>query len=146
MLFISENVIIKVLYDKHTFKSPIYEKQPYILVENKNEGDCKKISDELNRIIENSNVQRKHVVNLNTRRITTAYNTVEFDSGSSSDILNTSYGLYITLEHLKKIECLYYIIYKDFPNTAFKYNKRFNPSDEAKRQIEKFMKERWYKK
>lgn len=146
MLFISENVIIKVLYDKHTFKSPINEEQRYILVENKNGGDCDTVSNELNRIIENSNVQRKHVVNFNTRRKTLGYNTVEFDSGSSSDILSTSYGLYIPLEHLKKIECLYYIIYKHFPNITFKYNKRFNPSDEAKRQIEKFMKERWYKK
>ena len=146
MLFIGKNVIIKVLYDGYNFKSPIQDQQNYILIENKKVGDCENISNELNRIITNSNVQRKHIVNFNTGRKTLGYNTVEFDSGTSSDILSTSFGLYITLEHLKKIELLYYIIYKNFPGISFKYNKHFNPSETVKEQIERFMKERWYQK
>lgn len=144
MLFICKNVIIKVLYDGYNFKSPIQDQQNYILIENKKVGYCVKASNELNRIITNSNVQPMNAIMFSTSKITLGYNTIQLDTGTSYRILEDSYGLYVPLENLKDIECLYYLSYKVFTKPKFKYNKHFKPSETVKEQIERFIEERWH--
>lgn len=141
MLHIGESVIIKIVYDNFN-ASFVENSQSYILVEQQRQGYHEEIENQLNRIRSNSNIINPSVINFDTiNSITFGYDVTNFTYGTSFRILDSSYGLYVPLEKLKRIECLYYFIYKKFKH--HKYNPNFNPSEKAKKEIDYFLKEHW---